>query len=295
MTDNAMGWTAVRLHYRADEERNPDHPDEETREKALKWLETAKAAYPAPEDWEREMEVNFNAGHGQRVFPQFSEMYHSRTLQFNPRKVVYRGWDFGWHQPICLFAQVDKDGRLCVIREIAGSKQTTHDFAQLVIARSAQWLPHFAAGFEDRVDSAGQQVKSIENEKNERRDVDVLMGLNIHPMFEYGWSRKEGRTLIHRLLTVRGDGTPGLLIDPAGCPLLTQAFLGRYIFPETKDGKIRDEPDDDTHPWADLMAAMRYLVTGLHKRLGLSRFQLGQGKVNGRQEPPFTGYGTVRR
>lgn len=290
-----MGFAAVRYHYSADPEKDPNNPDPEMAGRARAWLELQRAAYPDINDFEREFEVNFNIGKGSRVFPQFSEMYHTRSSAFNTRKVVYRGWDFGWWTPVALFAQIDREGRLVIVKEVVGHKQTTHDFAQSVIAKAAAWLPNFAAGYEDFCDPAGQQVKSMENEKNERRDIDVLKGLGIHANYEYGWSRKDGRSLVHRLLSLRADGTPGLLVDPGGCPLTTQAFLGRYVFPETRDGKVREDPDDDTHPWADVMAALRYGATGLHKKLGMSRFQLGQGKQNGRQEPPFTGYGTVRR
>jgi len=65
------------------------------------------------------------------------------------------------------------------------------------------------------------------------------------------------------------------VVDPEGCPLTTQAFLGRYVFPTTKDGRQKEEPDDQTHPWADVMAAVRYLVIGLHRQLGLMRLAIG--------------------
>lgn len=297
VSENAMGFTAVRYHYSADPEKDPNNPNEEMAERARAWLAAQKNAYPDPNDFEREFEINFNVGKGSRVFPQFSELYHCRPLTFNTRRVVYRAWDFGWWAPVCLFAQIDREGRLVLVKEIVGAKKTTHDFAQDVIRRGAEWLPLFAAGFEDFCDPAGQQVKSVENERNERRDVDVLTGLQIHPKYEYGWSRKDGRSLVHQTLRLRADGTPSFLVDPAGCPLTTQAFLGRYVFPETRDGKIREEPDDDTHPWADVMAAVRYLVTGLHKRLGLSRFQLGQQvpRAAAVADRAFTGYGTPTR
>ena len=68
---------------------------------------------------------------------------------------------------------------------------------------------------------------------------------------------------------------------------------GRYVYPETLQGKIKDEPDDQTHPWADLMGALRYLVTGLAKKLNLSR--LHDPAVRPTLEPEYHGYGTVRR
>src|SRR5204862_3461974 len=86
-----------------------------------------------------------------------------------------------------------------------------------------------------------------------------------------GWSRKDGRSLIHQLLRERTDGTPGLYVDGAGCPIVLQAFLGKFCFPETRNG-VRDEPDEGLHPWADVQAALRYMCTGLYSALGLRRF-----------------------
>ena len=125
----------------------------------------------------------------------------------------------------------------------------------------------------------------------------MLGGLGIHPKYQWGWSRKDGRSLIHQLLTIRSDGTPSLYVDDRACQLLSQAFLGRYIYPEKTDGSHDDEPDDKTHPWSDLMAALRYMVIGLHPRLGVSRFQLGRvGRFvdMSKEKTKTMGYGTVR-
>jgi len=166
-----------------------------------------------------------------------------------------------------------------------------------VIQRSAEWWPQHAAGFEDFCDPAGQAVKSIASEKSERRDLDVLGGFGIYPSYEWGWNRKDGRALIHRLLGLRADGTPSFYVDEAGCPLLSQAFLGRYVYKERMDGHTEEEPDDKTHPWADLMAALRYLVIGLQGRLGLMRLGYKPTEVtSARPAPSYHGYGTpVRR
>ena len=288
-----MGFTSVRLHYSCDPLKDTDNPDSILAEKAREWVDIQKRQFPDPNDYSREMEINFFVGKGSRVFPQFNQIYHTQLIPFNRHKVIYRSWDFGYHAPACLFAQIDKEGRLCIIKELVGRNQITNDFAQRVVKLCEDWYPLHAAGYEDYCDPAGQQVKSLESEKNEKRDTEVLAGLGINANYEYGWSRKDGRTLVHRLLSMRADGTPGLRVDESTCPTLTQAFLGRYIFPETRDGRIKEEPDDDTHPWADIMASLRYLVIGLHSKLGLSRIhfnaaQLMHPSVN------YMGYGTVR-
>ena len=293
--DNALGFTAVRWHYAADPDKNPHDPDPARAAKAQAWLDTMRQAYPDPNDFAREMEINWSAGYGARVFPQFTDTHHAVGQAFRPHKLLYRFWDFGWHAPVCLVAQIDGQGRLCLLKEVVGAKQTTHDFASDVVRRSAEWYPRHAAGFEDFCDPAGQQIKSLASERNERRDVEVLAGLGISASSEYGWSRKDARTLIHRLLTLRADGTPSLVVDPEGCPLTTQAFLGRYVFPTTKDGRQKEDPDDATHPWADVMAALRYGVIGLHRKLGLLRLALGSQPMAPPEPVPYQGYGTPVR
>jgi hypothetical protein len=292
VTENALGFRAIRIHYSADPEKDPNARDPAQRARAEAWLRAQREAYPDPNDFAREMEINWTAGYGSRVFPEFTDTHHAVGQPVRRGKTLYRAWDFGWHTPALLIAQIDAQGRLCLIQEVIGDKKTTHDFASDVVARCGRWYPNHSAGFEDFCDPAGQQIKSMESENNERRDVEVLAGLGISAASEYGWSRKDARTLVHRLLTLRHDGTPSLVIDPAGCPLTTQAFLGRYVYPPRKDGNPRAEPDDETHPWADLMACVRYLVIGLHRKLGLMRYAFAVTPSTPREPPVYQGYGT---
>lgn len=290
---NAMGLYAIRWHYSANPAHDPDHPDPAIAASAREWLERQRESYPDPNDFAREMEINWHVAKGSRVFPQFSETYHTRPLTTNRHRVIARGWDFGWHAPVCLFAQIDGQGRLVLLKELVGAKQTTREFAGDVLKRAAEWFPLHTPGAEDFCDPAGQQVKTIDSDKSERRDIEVLEGLGIHPRYEWGWSRKDGRTLIHQLLTLRTDGTPSMYVDPTGCPVLTQAFLGRYVFPETQNGKLREDPNDEEHPFGDVMAALRYLVTGLHAKLALTRFKASS--LAGVPVSRPSGYGMARR
>lgn len=281
---NALGIAAVRLHYSCDESKSPDT------EQGRRWLETVRLLYPDPHQWDQEMEISFWIATGQRVFPEFTETTHGGTLTRRDRKVIYRAWDFGWHAPAVLFAQIDPKERLLVLRELVGHQDTTKDFAQRVVDRSHEWFPQHVAGFQDFCDPAGQQPSSSASERSEARDIDVLQSLGIFPTWEYGWSRKDGRALIHQLLALRTDDTPGLYIDTAECPVLTQAFLGKYVYPETRGGRAQDEPDEGNHPYADVMACLRYLCTGLYSTLGLRRFRYQP--VIPDTPPTFHGYGS---
>jgi hypothetical protein len=292
---NELGFIAVKLHYSADDEKNVNHPDPETAARAQKWFDSVRRSYPDPNQWAQEMEVSWWISAGQRVYPEFLETVHCQALELRRRKVIYRAWDFGYLTPAVLIAQIDERDRLCVTHEVIGKEETTRQFAQKVIAKCAGWFPNHAPGYQDFCDPAGQKRGSVSgaaDEKSEIRDVEVLNTLGIHPKWEYGWSRKDGRSLVHQLLAERLDRTPGMYVDPSKCPTLLQGFLGKYVFPPRKGGQAHDEPDEANHPWADAHACLRYLCTGLYSALGLRRASQVAPPV---VEPNYHGYGVPIR
>lgn len=283
--DNALGFHAVRLHYSADPTKDP------RTEGGSLWLERMRRMYPDPAQFQQEFELNWWIAAGTRVYPEFSETLHTADLDgFRARKVIYRSWDFGYHAPCVLVAQLDSKDRLVLLKEIVGKAQTTRAFAQDVIRACATWFPDHTAGYEDFCDPAGQQVSANATERSEARDVEVLQALGVHPSWAWGWSRKDGRSLVHQLLVLRLDGTPSLYVNAVGCPVLVQGFLGKYVYPAKKGGQAaHDEPDESLHPWADVQAALRYLATGLFTQLGLRK---GSGRVAAPTRVNFHGYGT---
>jgi len=284
---NELGFTAVKIHYSCDPEKDPNT------EAGARWFERARRLFADPNLWAQEMEINFFVSSGARVYPQFTEAQHAIPTAPRPRKVLYRAWDFGWHAPACLVAQIDPQDRLIILREIIGHEETTRGFAERVIALCAREYPFHASGFTDYCDPAGQQVSASASEKSEARDVEILNKLGIFPKWEYGVSRKHGRALVHQLLQVRTDGTPSLYVDNQRCPVLLQGFLGKYVYPERRNGQVADEPDETNHPWADAHAALRYLTTGLYTALGLRR--PGYAPAVTTAPPAFTGYGIPTR
>lgn len=286
VAENELGVTAVRVHYSCDPEKDP------ATETGAAWHERARRLYPDPNAWAQEFEISFWVAAGVRVYPEFSEMVHVQPLQHRTRKVIYRAWDFGWHAPACLVAQIDPQDRLVILREVIGHEETTRAFAEKVIERCAQWYPQHTPGFEDFCDPAGQQVNAAASERSEVRDVEILNKLGIFPRWEWGWSRKDGRSLVHQLLQQRIDGTPGFYVDASQAPVLVQGFLGKYVYPERKNGVAADEPDESLHPWADAHAALRYLCTGLYSALGLRRHATPLPPV---KDLDYHGYGSPKR
>ena len=285
-TENDLGVTAVRVHYSADPQKSPDTDE------GQKWLERTRRMYPDPVLWQQEFEISFWVSKGTRVYPEFSETLHAIPLAHRSRKVIYRAWDFGWHAPACLVAQIDPQDRLVILHEVLGHEETTRDFASRVIEKCAEWYPQHQPGYEDFCDPAGQQVNAAASERSETRDVEILNTLGIYPKWKWGWSRKDGRSLVHQLLQQRTDGTPGIYVDMDHTPTLTQGFLGKYVYPERKGGQAHDEPDESNHPWADAHAALRYLATGLYSTLGLRRTS---GEPYVEPEIKHTGYGLKAR
>lgn len=287
---NALGIRAIRVHYSAASDKNVFSTDPTIAAKAQEWYDNARRIYPDPNQFAQEMEINWWMAAGTRVYPEFSESLHCADLDgFRERKVIYRAWDFGWHAPACLIAQIDSRDRLVILKEIVGKEKITKEFAQQVIRQCAQWFPEHTAGFQDFCDPAGQKVSANASEHSEVRDVEVLNGLGIHPSWEYGWSRKDGRSLVHQLLQLRVDHTPSVYVNAAACPVLLQGFLGKYVYPARKGGTAHDEPDENSHPWADAHAALRYLATGLYSALGLRRAKAHAAPT---QRVAHHGYGT---
>jgi hypothetical protein len=290
---NELGFKAVSLHYKADPEKDFNHPDPEIRARAEKWFEEARRSFPDPNKWAQEMELNWWMSTGTRVYPQFMQSDHCAEIGYKPKKKVYRAWDFGWITPACLIAQIDSQDRLSVIHEVVGRKQVTKDFANDVIAFCTKTFPNHYGGFQDFCDPAGQHATSTASEKSEVRDVEILQGMGIFPTWDYGWNRKDGRSLVHQLLSLRMDGTPSMYVAEQYCPVLVQGFLGKYVYPPKKGGTVHDEPDEANHPWSDIHACLRYLATGLYTALGLVRPNKQSAQVP--TPTDYNGYGTPKR
>jgi len=92
-----QGYAIIDLHYSLD----PDKVSE-------KWIAEAEKAYPGGRNslaWRREMEMDWSAGSGELVFPQFSEL--EKDILIDPREPnvmsqLYGGFDWGDNNP-CSF------------------------------------------------------------------------------------------------------------------------------------------------------------------------------------------------
>jgi hypothetical protein len=269
LAKNPLGVVSIRAHYSLFPNHDPHSADPELAEEARAWLEKQRLRYLDPNDFQREMECSFDVTAGKRCFPEFSEQDHvldeqnmgrlAADLMPRRRRRLLRSWDFGYHHPAVVIAQVDSRDRLILYGELQGRDLDIDRFAQKVIQYCADSFGDWSAwGYADYCDPAGAQVRSIMSEQSETTELQVLARYGIYPAYSPR-PRKTGRAIIHQLLRERDDKSPALLVTRR-CPIIISGMLGGYTYKMKTDGTYHDEPDDDGY-FSHTQACLRYLVT----------------------------------
>lgn len=260
---NGANWRCMRIHYSSDPEKNNKEWIEKEKNKVSDFM------------WEQEYEINRTVSSGKRVFPEFNKDTHTCDLDFNRIRILYRGWDYGFHHPGVVFFQFDDQGRCLVLDEILGKEETAHEF----IGRVAQYTFDNYKGAKclDYGDPAGEQT----TDKGPKTTVQIARDFGIRIKSKKR-SIAYGIELISELLKLRTDKQPALLIDHK-CELLNSAFLGGYAWKKDRFGNYLEEPNKDGY-YDHLMDAFRYGITGTvnRKTLEPKRFMVGnkQSSIN---------------
>jgi hypothetical protein len=234
---NQNGFVVGFLHYSADQTKNDA------------WVDEVKKSYPSLDIWRQEMELDFTKASGRRVYPEFKTELHVSRLKPIPYRDIWRGWDFGYHHPACVWLQVTDDDRLHILAELVGTETIIQNFAEEVNALSKKLF--YGYEFKD----AGDPAVRARSDKNERTTADILrfMGIRIQSK---PFLVKDGINLIRTLLIPRHDGFIKLKIDER-CQTLVEGFLGQYQRNE------EDEPIKDGY-YEHIFDALRYAVTLLY-------------------------------
>ena len=229
------GFTIVKLHY-------SDHPL-----KTEAWVSAVKKSYPSEDMWNQEQELDFTKQVGRRVFPAFLKD-HIRELQYNPYRHVLRGFDFGYHHPACVWAQINEKDQLLVLRENMGTNITLEPFGKNINAISKE---HYSTKFDTYCDPHGMD----KSDKSERTSVDILRTLGIRCRMK-NTNVVDGLNLIRQLLIPRDNGEFGFYIDPQ-CANLIDGFYGGYTLKENSE-------DPEKEGWFEhLFDALRYIVVNV--------------------------------
>ncbi|MFA5376425.1 MAG: hypothetical protein WC455_11830 [Dehalococcoidia bacterium] len=246
------GIRVVRVHYTADEAKRSEE-----------WKATAKSGYTNDRDWEREMEINWSIASGLPIFAdEFVREWHvaKQILRPIPGKVIVRGWDFG-NTPACVWAQLDPNGRILVLNELATWDGRTDErrcfietFAPAVIRMTNQEYP----GFEciDFADPAGWSASQTDG----KSCVQLMQKEGIQPRKgTITWT--ERRSAIIYALTTASGGSPCLVISP-NCHMLIEGFQGAYRFQQIGETeRFRNDPEKNA--WSHPMDALEYVVGAL--------------------------------
>jgi hypothetical protein len=176
------------------------------------------------------------------VFGEFDPMIHVQPVDYDPNLPLYRTLDFGFVNPfVCLWVQVDGEGKIRVIDEYIRSRATIDVHAQEIKARTPCPEEQVTATF---CDPAGAGQNDITGTSTVRE----LRSLGIVTKYRRS-SILEGVELIRRAIR-SGDGKSSLAISP-NCPRLIEA-MQCYHYPDTsqaggelplKDG-VYDHPLD---------------------------------------------------
>jgi hypothetical protein len=180
------------------------------------------------------------------VFDEFDPAIHVKDVNFNPSLPLYRSLDFGFVNPfVCLWIQVDENGKVFVIDEYIRSRATINIHAEEIKRRIPISEEKIAGTF---CDPAGKSVNDVTGTSTVRE----LRSHGIEVRFRKS-GILEGIELIRRAIKA-GDGTSSLIISPR-CRCLIEA-MESYHYPQ-KDCNPNELPLKDgvyDHP----IDALRY-------------------------------------
>ena len=204
---------------------------------------------------------------GKPFYDGYDERLHKRSLPYIPGRKIYRGIDFGYHHPACVWCGFDAKDRFMVLAELMGTDITIEKFAEnSIIPFENQKFPK--QQFETYYDPAGVAV----TDKSEKTSVEILADKGITGACKQSTYR-ERKELVERKLSTLIDSIPSLVVDES-CGIINDGFLGGYHYPITKEGKPdKEEPDKDGY-YEHLMNALEYVIVNL--------FQVRQRKGTGK-------------
>ena len=263
--DTPRGIRVVELDFWADCDRG------------VEWEQREKIKYASEKDWRRENMRDWTSAEGDVFYPEFQEHGKARyvlPLRELAKLPVVRSFDFGFRRPACTWIQYAANSdRVWWIREFMPHDLGTHDFRDAVqylsgvldyeslTPRAKDWIDLYAAKenapkppwFPSTTDYF--DVSGPESYRTEASAIRATEEANAAQVFANGGiflnmvdpPVKARVDVIRRLLKMRMDGWPGIIIDPQ-CEEGIQMFNGALSFERaTKDNPIPSKPRKDGH------------------------------------------------
>jgi len=241
----------------------------------------------------QELEIDWSATKGRRVYPQFGRSHHVsvQALRFNPRATVYCGWDFGG-VPAFVITQLNAFNQWLIFPSLSPPDSVTlgvYEFGQMVadlllreyaspagLELNELKLVHFGdpagAARPPRTGDRPRETQSCFEILNRGLILHAGEGLEGKERPDrrpgWGWKIRPGPVNITaRLEAVRArlmlnlrDGLPALVVDPRANAVI-EAFLGGYCYHQRADGQFDQDPHKN---WAShTMDALGYVASRL--------------------------------
>jgi hypothetical protein len=182
-----------------------------------------------------------------RVYPEFKLSTHVAKLQAPPGARIVRGVDFGFTNPMAVvWLAEDGDGGLLALREYFKAGATVEQAAEDI------------RRIDDELRGNGLNAHRAFADPSGKGQIETLRNAGIAAEGAFN-DVKAGIDAVRAALRPRGDGRPGLLIDPA-CPNLIRE-IEAYRWQEGATGSERAPEKVDDHA----LDALRYAVMGLRR------------------------------
>lgn len=210
----------------------------------------------------------------------FTSKSHLDNFSYNPYMPLILGIDFGFHNPACLFAQEDTEGRLLILREYQGKDRTAKDFISDILDQISRHYPESLTELEIYCDIAGSHVQSQSGET----DIDVLRRMTDTIPYYKKMDIDDTIELVRERLSNMINGRPKLLFDKRHTLLTQEALLGGYHYAISRGGVISTAPYKDNY-YDHLMDCLRYIIANKYSRtsdqiMGLRRKGWKQKKTH---------------
>lgn len=194
---------------------------------------------------------------GRPVFAgQFRRELHVVECQLNPHRPLIRGWDFGYHNPACVFMQMDDQGCLNVLAEYREKEIYIEQFVDAVKAFTVRTFPVLLGGIVDYGDYAGTQETDKQGTSIQRANA---RGVKI--MARPNAKVENGLNQIRKLMRTNTGPRCRFQVHPR-CQELISAMAYGYHYQVYNNGQVAFAPKKD-NKWDHIVDALRYGVVNL--------------------------------
>lgn len=217
----------------------------------------------------------------------YNPLIHDATLEEDPRLVMLRSWDFGYHYPALTWNQYSRDGRLLVLREFCPRDIALDRFLDEMLAiQKAEFPNRHPSQYRDFGDIAGEQV-----DWTGQQPMDVVCA-RLETAFEGLRKAKvnNGIDVVRKLMRQparSGDGKlrTRFMIDTR-CATAREALRGGYRYP---DRGQTEKPKKNT-PYDGVADTIRYVAQSMDGDSAESEYEWTGG--TGATVSDFASYGT---